>query len=92
MGFDVSVGSLELGITQNIGGGNPTFNFVIDLDEPRIYNRALTLNEIKELYEGKTIQPLLGDRKGKPFMLDSDKLDLQAFKGFTVVNRGGYSY
>ena len=34
------------------------------IDEVRLYNRTLTGSEILSLYQGKTIQPLLGDRRG----------------------------
>lgn len=39
------------------------------IDELRVYKRALSSNEILNLYNGKTIQPLLGDRRSAPVLV-----------------------
>jgi hypothetical protein len=48
---------LTLGV---LNGGN---NYSGLVDELRVYDRALSASEVLNLYKGKTIQPLLGDRR-----------------------------
>ena len=57
-----SAGSLFIG-GSSILAGNPGALAVYYIDEVRIYNRELTSGEVLTLYQGKTIQPFLDDRR-----------------------------
>jgi hypothetical protein len=61
-GSDVALGSNTIEFDRMAYG---YANNVLDgrIDEFRVYDRVLTSGEIEDLYEGKTIQPLIGDRR-----------------------------
>jgi len=68
-----NTGSFVIGVHSTFGG-NLGSSLMYSIDEARVYNRALSANEVYNLYAGKTIQPLLGDRRG----------------GSTILFSGGY--
>lgn len=61
--FNGGLGSLMIGRSLNVINSNAASGIPLQFDEVRIYNRALSAGEIQNLYYGKTVQPLLGDRR-----------------------------
>jgi hypothetical protein len=61
--FNGGLGSLTIGNALSVIGGNTETGIQVMIDEVKMYRRALSSGEIYNLYAGKTIQPLLGDRR-----------------------------
>ena len=86
--FNGGLGSLIVGNGTGVLGGNIQSGLLCMTDEARIWARALTGSEILALYQGKTIQPLLGDRRSAPVLRWSGAYDIVS--GVAVGGGGGF--